>query len=152
MLVLHSVEHYRVNKSASTQPIPPFALLHVFPQVLIRVKTLMAEIEAKKKMAPVEWTEEEKIVLQKAASKVYPPGTCHTCHQLSFKGSYNLLSCFLGIDRRMGTSRTRHTCWPHSTCTVVELDFRPHFYCVVISISGMGVCTGVQWPTCESKG
>ena len=43
--------------------------------MLIRVKTIMSELAAKAKMAPEAWTEEEKIVLQKAASKVYPPGT-----------------------------------------------------------------------------
>ena len=42
---------------------------------MIRVKTIMTALEAKKKMAPEAWTEEEKSVLQKAASKVYPPGT-----------------------------------------------------------------------------
>jgi len=44
-------------------------------EVMMRVKQLMAEIAIKKASAPSEWTEEEKTVLVKAASKVYPPGT-----------------------------------------------------------------------------
>ncbi|EGD73875.1 hypothetical protein PTSG_05570 [Salpingoeca rosetta] len=44
-----------------------------------RIKECMAKVKQAKSEPPAQWTEEEEVVLTKAASKVYPPGTTTHC-------------------------------------------------------------------------